>query len=57
MQCFLLYINIDAEKVIKNSQGLTWHHHQVTGRTQLVPTSIHRTGHLDGNAIWGGGIR
>ena len=31
----------------------TWHHHQQTGRMQLVETKIHRkTGHTGGFAIW-----
>ncbi|KIC36656.1 A nuclease of the HNH/endo VII superwith conserved WHH family protein [Ruegeria sp. ANG-R] len=34
---------------------LTWHHHQDTGRMQLVPRDIHRdTGHIGGNAVSGG---
>ncbi|WBW95949.1 HNH endonuclease [Oceanirhabdus sp. W0125-5] len=37
--------------------GLTWHHHQVTGKMQLVNAEIHQANHLGGNAIWGGGIR
>ncbi|AZK48577.1 HNH endonuclease [Paenibacillus lentus] len=38
-------------------QGLTWHHHQVTGKMQLVVTDTHGVNHLGGNAIWGDGIR
>ncbi|MEJ8553226.1 HNH endonuclease [Tepidibacter sp. Z1-5] len=45
---------IDGKARIK---GLTWHHHQVTGRMQLVNAKIHQANHLGGNAIWGGGIR
>ncbi|WP_442805718.1 HNH endonuclease [Testudinibacter sp. TR-2022] len=30
----------------------TWHHHQDSGRMQLIPEDIHRqTGHLGGEAI------
>ncbi|MDW8363287.1 MAG: HNH endonuclease [Myxococcales bacterium] len=36
--------------------GYTWHHHQETGRMQLVDALIHsRTGHTGGREIWGGG--
>lgn len=45
---------IDGMPRIKD---LTWHHNQVTGKMQLVPTSVHNVNHLGGNAIWGGGIR
>ncbi|TNH02448.1 HNH endonuclease [Testudinibacter sp. TR-2022] len=32
--------------------NLTWHHHQDTGRMQLVPELIHsKTGHIGGNSI------
>jgi hypothetical protein len=44
----------------KNSpSGLTWHHHQDTGKMQLVDTNEHRAGmpHLGGMAIWGGGYK
>lgn len=34
-------------------ENLTWHHNQVTGRMQLVPTTAHNVNHLGGNAIWG----
>jgi hypothetical protein len=37
--------------------GLTWHHHQVPGKMQLVPTNVHKVNHLGGNSLWGGGIR
>ena len=34
---------------------LTWHHHQDTGRMQLVPRDIHRdTGHIGGKVVSGG---
>jgi filamentous hemagglutinin len=33
--------------------GYTWHHHQIRGRMQLVPTDIHdRTGHIGGFKEW-----
>ena len=36
--------------------GHTWHHHQETGRMQLVDFDTHmRTGHTGGKSIWGGG--
>lgn len=44
----------DGDELI---DGLTWHHNQVKGKMQLVPTSVHNVNHLGGNAIWGGGIR
>ena len=32
--------------------GFTWHHHQDSGRMQLVPEIIHkRTGHIGGDAM------
>lgn len=37
--------------------GLIWHHHQVKGKMQLVPKTIHQPGHLGGNALWGEGVR
>jgi len=46
-------------KAIKSGKGkipgYTWHHHQDTGRMQLVPTSIHKKGlpHTGGHALWG----
>jgi hypothetical protein len=37
-------------------EGFTWHHHQESGRMQLVDSDIHRrTGHTGGKEIWGGG--
>jgi RHS repeat-associated protein len=34
-------------------KGYTWHHHQSTGRMQLVETSVHaRTGHTGGFPLW-----
>ena len=38
-------------------EELTWHHHQVTGKMQLVPSEVHNTNHLGGNKLWGEGIR
>lgn len=36
----------------KNIPRLTWHHHQDSGRMQLVPSDIHRrTGHIGGEAM------
>lgn len=54
-----------TEKQLKEIQNesyritdLTWHHDKITGKMQLVDTSIHaKTGHLGGNNIWGEGIR
>lgn len=44
---------------IKNGDtpdGYTWHHHEETGKMQLVETSTHdKTAHTGGKAIWGGG--
>ena len=35
--------------------GLTWHHHQRTGKMQLVDKELHRRfGHIGGMEIWGG---
>ncbi|MGN6670333.1 MAG: DUF637 domain-containing protein, partial [Candidatus Nucleicultricaceae bacterium] len=32
---------------------LTWHHHQDTGRMQLIPTEIHeKIGHVGGRSLW-----
>ena len=37
-------------------EGYTWHHHQQTGKMQLVDSNLHRlTGHTGGRSIWGGG--
>ena len=33
----------------------TWHHHQDTGRMQLVPSKLHaETGHIGGNSMENG---
>ena len=39
--------------------GLTWHHHQDTGRMQLVETIEHEAfvPHTGGMSIWGGGYK
>lgn len=35
--------------------GLTWHHHEVTGKMQLVDRELHRRfNHVGGMKIWGG---
>ena len=40
----------------KKLANYTWHHHEETGKLQLVDRKIHRmTGHTGGRAIWGGG--
>lgn len=42
----------------KSPPNLTWHHHQDTGRMQLVERGEHRLfsgGHTGGMSIWGGG--
>jgi hypothetical protein len=34
--------------------GYTWHHHQDTGRMQLIPKELHdKTGHVGGSKMWG----
>ncbi|MGD8926178.1 MAG: HNH endonuclease, partial [Thioalkalispiraceae bacterium] len=45
--------------VQKPPKGLTWHHHQDTGRMQLVDEKIHSTfkPHTGGMSIWGGGYK
>ncbi|PHI34920.1 hypothetical protein CBQ28_22095, partial [Pseudoalteromonas sp. GCY] len=38
------------------ADGLTWHHHQDTGRMQLIDRTTHDTfRHTGGMSIWGGG--
>jgi hypothetical protein len=33
--------------------GYTWHHHQTTGRMQLVESKVHmKTGHTGGFSLW-----
>lgn len=37
-------------------EGCVWHHHQETGRMQLVEIEEHQTAaHTGGKALWGGG--
>ncbi|QNR97485.1 hemagglutinin repeat-containing protein [Stenotrophomonas sp. 169] len=39
----------------KKIEGYTWHHHQESGRMQLVPEIVHqKTGHVGGEAIGSG---
>ncbi|MEW4236856.1 HNH endonuclease [Bacillus thuringiensis] len=45
------------EKGRARIKGLTWHHHQVPGKMQLVLTDIQGVNHLGGNKLWGEGIR
>lgn len=49
----LAQINADKPRI----QGLTWHHHQVPGKIQLVISKVHDVNHLGGNKLWGDGIR
>ena len=38
--------------------GYTWHHHETSGKMQLVKTSEHNTNHhTGGRSTWGGGSR
>ncbi|OOR11109.1 toxin [Bacillus cereus] len=32
-------------------KGLTWHHHQVPGKMQLVISKVHKVNHLGGNKL------
>ncbi|XMN55984.1 HNH endonuclease [Corynebacterium sp. LaCa117] len=32
---------------------MTWHHHQETGRMQLVEKGAHRAPHKGGFSLWG----
>lgn len=38
-------------------KDLTWHHHQIPGKMQLVNSNVHGVNHLGGNKLWGDGIR
>jgi RHS repeat-associated protein len=51
------YIHLIKSPASKKSpKGLTWHHHQDTGKMQLVNTKLHeRFGHIGGMERWGGG--
>ncbi|RBJ77479.1 hypothetical protein C3L29_030835 [Pseudomonas sp. MWU12-2534b] len=43
------------ESGAKKIDGYTWHHHQDSGRMQLVPALVHsKTGHIGGDAMGGG---
>ncbi|KAB2877504.1 HNH endonuclease [bacterium] len=45
----------EAAGYSRTPKGYTWHHHQNTGRMQLVDSKIHRlTGHTGGASIWYG---
>ncbi|MBU5465785.1 HNH endonuclease [Virgibacillus sp. MSJ-26] len=46
-------INLELPRIT----DLTWHHHQVPGKMQLVVSDTHSVNHLGGNKLWGGGIR
>ncbi|XVN13495.1 HNH endonuclease [Pseudomonas corrugata] len=47
----LQQISAGAKKI----DGYTWHHHQDSGRMQLVPELVHKkTGHIGGEAMGGG---
>ncbi|MGC5326445.1 HNH endonuclease [Brevibacillus sp. SYSU BS000544] len=46
----------DIEKGASKISGLTWHHHQIEGKMQLVDEDYHdEAKHTGGNAIWGKG--
>ncbi len=48
----------DIYKENPTIKNLTWHHHQISGRMELVNADTHNlTGHLGGNALWGKDIR
>ncbi len=45
---------IELLKLGEVPDRFTWHHHQETGRMQLVEYEVHRqTGHTGGYKIWG----
>ncbi|MEM7548053.1 MAG: HNH endonuclease [Bacteroidota bacterium] len=48
---------LEEESQVKNTcviRAFTWHHHQTTGRMQLVNSKIHsQTGHTGGFSLWG----
>ncbi|MFB6468426.1 HNH endonuclease [Cytobacillus sp. Hz8] len=56
-----LFTPEQLEQILKERakiKGLTWHHHQVPGKMQLVVKDIHGSvNHLGGNKLWGEGIR
>ncbi|RAN84853.1 HNH endonuclease [Bacillus sp. SRB_331] len=48
--------DIELFKLGKKPKSVTWHHHQETGKMQLVNYYEHQVaGHTGGRAIWGGG--
>lgn len=49
----LKMIELELPRIV----DLTWHHHQVPGKMQLVVSAKHSVNHLGGNKLWGGGIR
>ena len=49
---------IEMIKAGETPDGYTWHHHQDSGRMQLVDQKVHRqTGHTGGRHLWGGGSK
>lgn len=39
---------------LEKIKGYTWHHHQDSGRMQLVPEDVHEWArHVGGDALWG----
>ncbi|MFD5869437.1 HNH endonuclease [Corynebacterium sp. NPDC060344] len=47
-------MGIDLE--YRQKHKLTWHHHEDTGRMQMIPTELHReVKHTGGASIWGAG--
>ena len=48
---FLEWTQIKGGKA--SVEEYTWHHHQETGRMQLIPTDIHELiKHICGNNLW-----
>ncbi|MEC1826734.1 T7SS effector LXG polymorphic toxin [Bacillus velezensis] len=51
-------LQIQMIKAGETPDGYTWHHHQDSGRMQLVDQKVHRqTGHTGGRHLWGGGSK
>ena len=52
-----MFTDLEWQHIQRGSERIgnyTWHHHQETGRMQLVPRVIHRwISHIGGNKIWG----
>jgi hypothetical protein len=50
------FTNKQLEQIIAgkpNIKDFTWHHHQDTGRMQLIPADVHNTtGHVGGMHLW-----